>query len=1031
MKESSKPKPVIPDKIPEGMKLLGILRGHTKEIFGIDFSPDGKEIATASEDKTIKIWDLNTKTNTSTISGHNKSVLSVKFSPDGKNIFSCSDDSLIRLWNKDSEKLIKTFKGHTGGVKTIDISPDGKLLASGSDDYNIILWDINRGSKIKWLKFHKSIVTCVEFSPDGNYLVSGSEDNSIAVWDIKNNRQSRYFTGHSDSVYSISLSPDGTKIATASSDKTIKIWDFKSCRLLHVMEDFTKTVVSCIFSKDRPLLISLSDSIKIANEKTLKTILNIHNPCSDYWPQELALHPTKPILAAHGENDMVVNLWELDFEVLSKKDFVNDSVPYTTARIALVGDSGVGKTGLGWRIAHGKFKEHSSTHGQQFWVIDELCKKRKDGAECEAVLWDLAGQQDYRLVHALFLEDIDLAMVLFDPGNREKPLSGVEYWLKQLKNAKNKDLKIILIGARIDRGKPTITKKEFDEFCSYHDIQGGYLPTSAKEGEGISSLMAKLKDMIPWDDMPATITTSTFKRVKQFVLDLKEETEHDSVLVSPEILRSLLEETDSSWEFTDAEMMTAVKHLENHGYVTICSDSNGEQFILLYPDILVNLASSFVLEARGNPQGLGVLEEKKLLTGEYRFPDLKHIKNADEKEILLDSAAVLFLKQNLCFRETLEGAYKRSLLVFPSLINEKRPKTGDIETEDDVSYIISGSVENVYASMVVLLGYTDHFTRKNQWQNQAQYELREDEVCGFRQISEHEGEIEITLYYNDRTPPNGRLLFQGLFETFLLHRDINIIRYESVICPECKERQERASVMNQIKKGRKIIHCSNCGLKINIPETTELTPIDGVDRKTISYEQNVVKRRTDFETALIRIKGILREREEKEGVHLPSCFISYSWGTTEHEKWVLQLAKDLQNADIDVLFDKWDNVPGASITKFIDKIDQADFALAVGTKLYLEKYKTESSDPVVDAEIRMIQTRLRKKTRIRETVIPLLLEGTQKGSFPPQFEDSVFIDFTENKNYFVELFRLIMRLYNIPFDHPGLDELIETMKPGD
>ncbi len=744
---------------------------------------------------------------------------------------------------------------------------------------------------------------------------------------------------------------------------------------------------------------------------------------------KIAFHPTKPILAVLGEKDMVIKLWELDYNILLGKDFISDSVPYTTAKIALVGDSGVGKTGLGWRLAHGAFKEHSSTHGQQFWVIDQLGKKRADGAECEAVLWDLAGQSDYRLVHALFLRDVDLALLLFDPGNREKPLSGVEYWVKQLCHQQKANLQTMLIGARVDRSKPTLTREELDEFCEYHNIPGGYLATSAMKGDGIPALMEKLKAMIPWDDMPATITTSTFKRVKEFVLKLKEQTEQKSVLKSPQDLRRELQQTDAGWEFSDAEMMTAVKHLETHGYVTIVSDSNGRQSILLFPDVLVNLASSFVLEARGNPQGLGVLEEKKLLAGQYNFPDLEKIESEDEREILLDAATALFLQRNICFRESTGGASSRSLLVFPSLINEKRPKTSDIETQDDASYQITGSVENVYASLVVLLGYTEHFTRKHQWQNQAQYELEKNKICGFRQISEHEGEIELTLYYNEATPSGGRLLFQGLFETFLLHREVKVTRYEAVICPNCKERQQRSSVMAQIEKERNFMFCSSCGHKITIPATTELTPIVGIDKETIRREETHVARRTQFETNLVRIKSILRELGQAEEVAEPSCFISYAWGVRQHEKWVLQLAKDLRNAGIGVLLDRWHNPPGSSITRFIAQIDAVDFALAVGTHKYLEKYKTETSDPVVDAEIRLIETRLRKRSAIRETVIPLLLEGPQTSAFPPLFEDSVYINFANEKRYFVELFRLILRLYNIPFSHPGLDELMESMEP--
>ena len=91
----------------------------------------------------------------------------------------------------------------------------------------------------------------------------------------------------------------------------------------------------------------------------------------------------------------------------------------------LVGDHSVGKSALGYRLIHGEFKEQASTHGQQFWVFPALGNRRADGTECEAILWDFAGQPDYRLVHALFVDDADLALVLFDATDLRDPLHGV------------------------------------------------------------------------------------------------------------------------------------------------------------------------------------------------------------------------------------------------------------------------------------------------------------------------------------------------------------------------------------------------------------------------------------------------------------------------------------------------------------------------------------------------------------------------------------------------------------------------------
>ena len=134
--------------------------------------------------------------------------------------------------------------------------------------------------------------------------------------------------------------------------------------------------------------------------------------------------------------------------------------------------------------------------------------------------------------------------------------------------------------------------------------------------------------------------------------------------------------------------------------------------LLVAPDLLNNLAASFLLEARRNPKGLGALDEGRLLKGEYPFRELNGLGERD-RQTLLDAATTLFLEHHLCFRET-HGS--ETLLIFPELINLKMPRIDEpFELEDDVSYTVSGDVENAYAALVVLLGYTNLFTRTNQW----------------------------------------------------------------------------------------------------------------------------------------------------------------------------------------------------------------------------------------------------------------------------------------------------------------------------
>ena len=223
---------------------------------------------------------------------------------------------------------------------------------------------------------------------------------------------------------------------------------------------------------------------------------------------------------------------------------------------------------------------------------------------------DLAGQPDYRLTHALFLDDVDLALVVFDPTTRQDPLKGVEYWLKQL-TLRGRTPETILVGARIDRGSLTLTPEELARFCETHAVTGGFIATSARTGEGIPELLKTLRERIGWNQMIPTVTTSTFKRLKEYILALKERTGQKDMLVTTAALRGILHTEQPDHKFTDAELMTAVKHLANHGYVAILRRSSGEESILLAPDLLINLASSFVLEARKHSKGLGVLDEAR------------------------------------------------------------------------------------------------------------------------------------------------------------------------------------------------------------------------------------------------------------------------------------------------------------------------------------------------------------------------------------------------------------------------------------
>ncbi len=712
----------------------------------------------------------------------------------------------------------------------------------------------------------------------------------------------------------------------------------------------------------------------------------IEEHASGNWLSGLAFHPSLNVLATLGKNDTIIRIWELDEALLLGQE--QQSVHYTTAKLVLVGDSGVGKTGLGWRLAHGEFKEHASTHGQQFWPVSQLGLQRKDGTECEAVLWDLAGQHVYRQIHSIWLENVAAALVLFDPSNRQEPLKGVQFWLEQLKGTGQLP-PTVLVGARVDRGAPAISQQELDQFCQRYGIRGGYISTSALKGEGLEALLEALKAQIPWDEMTATVTTVTFKRIKDFVLELKEQPDRQGVLVGPFALRELLEASDSDWEFSDAEMMTAVGHLETHGYVAVLHSSAGEQHILLTPEVLVTLAASIVLLVDKHPRELGALSETELLQGKYPFDELEGL-SQPESQVLLDAAVLRFLHHNICFRETLGD---ETLLIFPGMIKQKRPLQDDLPATDDISYVVRGRVENLYASLVVLLGYTPSFTRINQWQNQAQYEMGAGEICGFRLIEDRQGELELVLYYGDHLPTGGRAKFQELFEQFLYQREVEVTPFPPVVCDKGHQ-QKRATVIERTRERKPFMFCDECGEKVMLPDPEKSQSIGLQLSPWLQLEAAAARLRSAYEVQLTKIKSYRRNWA------VPRCYLSRH---PEQAAWAEELIHDLRDA-------------GVYVVEQAAQVQADDFVVVLDTPAYQQAFRT----PILAADAPLILARLKEK----RPPISLALIGESKAHELKHCRPGSFCDET---HYPVSLFDLVLTLYAIPLTHAGFAPLRQAL----
>jgi len=227
-----------------GGRELQTFKGHSGYVYDTAFSPDGKTIATGSQDRTIKLWNLEGK-QLQTFKGHRGNVWSVAFSPDGKTIASSSGDKTVKLWNLEGEEL-QTLKGHSSIVNNVAFSPSGKMIATGSWDSTIKLWSLE-GKQLQTFKVHTGYVSSFAFSPDGKTIATGV-GNTVKLWNLEG-KQLQVFKGHSDFVLSVAFSPDGKTIATGSQDSIVKLWSLDG-KELQSFKGHNSGVTGVAFSPD-------------------------------------------------------------------------------------------------------------------------------------------------------------------------------------------------------------------------------------------------------------------------------------------------------------------------------------------------------------------------------------------------------------------------------------------------------------------------------------------------------------------------------------------------------------------------------------------------------------------------------------------------------------------------------------------------------------------------------------------------------------------------------------------------------------
>jgi WD40 repeat protein/tRNA A-37 threonylcarbamoyl transferase component Bud32 len=318
----SQPQAKLP-RMPQPQKnTLFICAGHSSRVTSVAWSPNGTHLASASYDKTIRLWNATNGQHIQTYRGHSGRVNALAWSPDSSRFISASDDGSMLIWNTTSKNPLFTFSEHTGKVIAVAWSPDGSRIASAGINKVVLVWEVATGRILFTFNKHSYDVTTLAWSPSGTSIASGSDDCTIQVWEPLKDGYTNFFTSlfapqrriytysrHHHKVTAVAWSPDGRRIASTSADRTMQVWDVGTGKLGFIYHNSSASMNAVAWSSDGHYLAAAS------NDKTVHVWDSItRNSIATYlghigYVTAVAWSPDRTAIAS-ASVDRTVQVWK-------------------------------------------------------------------------------------------------------------------------------------------------------------------------------------------------------------------------------------------------------------------------------------------------------------------------------------------------------------------------------------------------------------------------------------------------------------------------------------------------------------------------------------------------------------------------------------------------------------------------------------------------------------------------------------------------------------------------------------------------